>query len=206
MRVMSLTHNKKRIKKFNPNRFTTDRLKAIAKLSFFETGPQLAQEYLEKHGIYLIIERHLPKTYLDGAALLLDDGSPVVGLTLRYDRIDNFWFCLLHELAHIILHLGKNNHHLFLDDMDVRIQNDKKTKGIEEEADSLAMESLIPDEIWASSTVRINPSTKNVLALSEELRIHPACIAGRIRYEKNNFKLLSRLIGSGRIRKFFAVS
>jgi HTH-type transcriptional regulator/antitoxin HigA len=206
MRVISLTHNKKLIKKYNPNSFTPDSLKTIAKLSFFETGPQLAREYLEKQGIYLIIERHLPKTYLDGAALLLDDGSPVVGLTLRYDRIDNFWFCLLHELAHIILHLGKNNQHLFLDDMDVRIQNDKKNNGIEEEADSLAMESLIPSEIWASSTVRINPSTRNVLALSEELRIHPACIAGRIRYEKNNFKLLSRLIGSGKIRKFFAVS
>ena len=50
--------------------------------------------------------RHLPrrrsplaKTYLDGAALKLADGTPVVGLTLRYDRIDSFWFCLLHELA-----------------------------------------------------------------------------------------------------------
>ncbi len=204
MRVVSLTSNKKLIKKFNPNSFTPDSLKEIAKLSFFATGPQLAQEYLEKHGIYLITERHLPKTYLDGAALLLDDGTPVVGLTLRYDRIDNFWFCLLHELAHIVLHLGKNNHHLFVDDMDVRIQNNTKSKGIEEEADALAMESLIPNEIWASSTVRINPSTRNVLALSEALKIHPACIAGRIRYENNNFKLLSRLVASGKIRKIFA--
>jgi HTH-type transcriptional regulator/antitoxin HigA len=205
MRVMSLTYKKRLFKKFNPDNFTSDNLTEIAKLSFFETGPQLAREYLEKHGIHLIIERHLQKTYLDGAALLLDDGSPVVGLTLRYDRIDNFWFCLLHELAHIILHLGKDNHHLFVDDMDVRIPDDKNSKNIEKEADHLAMESLIPNEIWTSSTAKMNPTTKNILALSEHLRIHPACIAGRIRYENNNFKLLSRIVGSGKIRKLFAV-
>jgi HTH-type transcriptional regulator / antitoxin HigA len=205
MRVMSLAYKKKLFKTFNPDSFTSDNLTEIAKLSFFETGPQLAREYLEKHGIHLIIERHLQKTYLDGAAFLLDDGSPVVGLTLRYDRIDNFWFCLLHELAHIILHLGKNDHQLFVDDMDVRIPDDKKRKSIEEEADHLAMESVIPNEIWTSSTAKMNPTTKNVLALSEHLRIHPACIAGRIRYENNNFKLLSRLVGSGSIRKLFAV-
>ncbi|NJL20730.1 MAG: hypothetical protein HC895_07860 [Leptolyngbyaceae cyanobacterium SM1_3_5] len=49
---------------------------------------------------------HLPQTYLDGAALLLPDGTPVVALTLRYDRIDNFWFVLLHELGHILLPAG----------------------------------------------------------------------------------------------------
>jgi hypothetical protein len=45
--------------------------------------------------------KHLPRTYLDGAALQLGDGTPVIGLTLRYDRLNNFWFCSLHELAHI---------------------------------------------------------------------------------------------------------
>ena len=51
---------------------------------------------------------HMPRTHLDGAALQLADGTPVIGLTLRYDRLDNFWFCLLHELAHIGRHLRKN--------------------------------------------------------------------------------------------------
>ena len=49
---------------------------------------------------------HLPRTHLDGAALKSHEGRPVIGLTLRYDRIDNFWFTLLHELAHVGLHLG----------------------------------------------------------------------------------------------------
>jgi HTH-type transcriptional regulator/antitoxin HigA len=90
--------------------------------------------------------------------------------------------------------------------MDARIPNDTKNKSIEDEADHLAMESLMPDKIWSTSTARMDPTAKNVLALSQELRIHPACIAGRVRYENNNFRLLSRLVGSGKIRKFFAVS
>ena len=105
----------------------------------------------------------------------------------------------------MILHLGKDNHRMFVDDMDARIPDDTKSKSIEEEADQLAMEALIPAEIWDFSIVRVEPTTKNVYALSEDLRIHPACIAGRIRHENNNFRLLSRLVGSGEIRKLFTV-
>jgi HTH-type transcriptional regulator / antitoxin HigA len=60
-----------------------------------------ATEFLAKHGVHLVCLEHLPRTYLDGAALQLPDSTPVVGLRLRYDRLDNFWFCLPHELAHI---------------------------------------------------------------------------------------------------------
>ena len=84
---------------------TLDFLTKVARLSWSEDGPRLAKELLARDGIALVIERHLPKTYLDGVALRLGDGRPVIGLTLRYDRIDNFWFCLLHELAHVGRHM-----------------------------------------------------------------------------------------------------
>ena len=205
MRIMSLAQKKPLQRKFNPTNFTSDSLKEIAKLSFFHEGPLLAREFLEKHGIHLIIERHLPKTYLDGAAFLLEDSTPVVGLTLRYDRIDNFWFCLLHELAHIVLHLGKENQSLFVDDMDIRASGTGKQKDIEYEADYLARESLIPNEVWSSSIAKSNPTKSNVLELAEHLKVHPACIAGKVRFEQNNFKLLSRLVGSGNIRTLFEI-
>lgn len=205
MRVMVLAQKNTLQKKFDHANFTSDSLREIAKLSFFDKGPLLAREFLEKHGIHLIIERHLPKTYLDGAALLLEDSTPVVGLTLRYDRIDNFWFCLLHELAHIILHLGKENQNLFVDDMNVRSFGRGKQNDIEDEADSLAIESLIPNKIWSTAAAKSNPTKKNVLELAEYLKIHPACIAGKVRFEQNNFKLLSKLVGSGQIRILFEV-
>ena len=205
MRIMALAQKNTPQRKFDHSNFTSDSLREIAKLSFFDEGPLLAREFLEKHGIHLIIERHLPKTYLDGAALLLEDSTPVVGLTLRYDRIDNFWFCLLHELAHIVLHLGKENQKIFIDDMDVRTSVGRKQNSIEAAADWLAIESLIPNEVWCSSAAKSNPTKKNVLKLAEHLKIHPACIAGKVRFEQNNFKLLSRLVGSGKIRNFFEI-
>ena len=55
---------------------------------------------LARWGVRFVLLRHLPKTYLDGAAFWLAEG-PVVALTLRYDRIDAFWFTLMHELAHL---------------------------------------------------------------------------------------------------------
>ncbi len=94
-------------------------LQEVARLSYFDNGPLLAREYLEKHGIHLIVVPHLPKTYLDGAAILMPDETPVIGLTLRHDRIDNFWFCLLHELAHVSKHLSASER-IIVDDLDLR--------------------------------------------------------------------------------------
>ncbi len=92
----------------------------VAKLSWSADGPKLAQEFLAKHGIYLVYVEHLPRTHLDGAALQLADGTPVVGLTLRYDRLDNFWFCLLHELAHVGRHMTNMRSEAFVDDLSLR--------------------------------------------------------------------------------------
>ena len=49
---------------------------------------------LKNNGIHFIIVPHLSKTFLDGAAFWVE-GKPVIALTLRYDRIDAFWFTLL---------------------------------------------------------------------------------------------------------------
>lgn len=177
-------------------------LRKIARLSYFSNGPLLAREYLEKQGIHLIVVSHLSKTYLDGAAMLLPDGSPVVGLTLRYDRLDNFWFCLLHELAHIIKHLSKNKQ-IIVDDLDLRKHEHAAIDPVEQEADELASASLIPPKYRDQINSHQIPSTEQVKAQAERLKIHPAIIAGRIRYELNNFRILSQLVGHGKARVLF---
>lgn len=68
-------------------------------------GPRAAVAALADAGIAVVVEPHLPRTQLDGAAFLLPGGTPVIGVTVRHDRLDNFWFTLCHELAHILLHL-----------------------------------------------------------------------------------------------------
>ncbi len=180
-------------------------LQEVARLSYFDNGPLLAKEYLEKHGIHLIVVPHLPKTYLDGAAIMLPDGTPVIGLTLRYDRIDYFWFCLLHELAHVSKHLSAS-HRLIIDDLDLRGKKVETEDIIEKEADEMTRNGLIPKRIWDRKSVSGKASTEEVYALAEKLKIHPAIIAGRIRFEQNNYKLLSRHVGNKQIRKHFADS
>jgi HTH-type transcriptional regulator/antitoxin HigA len=121
-----------------------DFLRQLARLSWSDEGPRLAKEFLAKHGIPLVLVQHLPRTYLDGAALKLGDGTPVVGLTLRYDRVDNFWFCLLHELAHVGRHMERDGAASFVDDLSLRNIEGVRRDPKETVADVWAEEALVP--------------------------------------------------------------
>ena len=173
-------------------------MREIAHLSVFEDGPQRAQKRLADHGIALVVERHLARTHLDGAVLRLHDGRPVIGLTLRYDRIDSFWFSLMHELAHVGLHLDKGEDGPFIDDLSLNVSDP-----LEEEADQHALDALIPPEVWESNPVRERASVLAVYDLAQEVGVHPAVIAGRVRHERGNYRLLSQLVGSGKVRRQF---
>ena len=183
---------------YRPGTVTEQFMREVAHLSVHEDGPRRAQDYLAEHGIALVVERHLPRTHLDGAALLLGNGRPVIGLTLRYDRIDNFWFSLMHELAHVGLHLDNGEEEPFIDDLSLRV-----TDPHEQEADQHAQDALIPPGIWESSPVRERATVMSVFDLAQELGVHPAVIAGRVRHEKGNYRLLSQLVGSGKVRRQF---
>lgn len=178
-----------------------DFLRELARLSYLTEGPKLAKEFLNKSGIHLIFERHLPKTHLDGAALKLPDGSPVVALTLRHDRLDNFWFTLFHELAHVALHLDKDGVEAFFDDLEEGGKIDK----YEKDADRLASESLIPDSEWRK--VKLTPKSlpAEVLAFAQSLRISPAIPAGRVHYESKCYTVFKSLICSGKLRPMFDI-
>jgi HTH-type transcriptional regulator/antitoxin HigA len=205
IRVQSVARKNPLKTKYVKNSIKLGTMQEVARLSYFDNGPLLAKEYLEKHGIHLIVVPHLPKTYLDGAAILLPDGTPVIGLTLRYDRIDYFWFCLLHELAHVSKHLSTSDR-LIIDDLDLRGKKVEKEDIIEKEADEMTRNGLIPKRIWDRNPISGKASTAEIYALAEKLKIHPAIIAGRIRFEQKNYRLLSRHVGNKQIRKHFADS
>ncbi|MBF0530611.1 MAG: ImmA/IrrE family metallo-endopeptidase, partial [Deltaproteobacteria bacterium] len=152
------------------------------------------------HGIHLVVVAHLPQTYLDGAAMFLADKTPVIGLTLRHDRVDNFWFALLHELAHLGRHLDDGNE-VFIDDHNLRKREGENL--MEKEADEWAEEALMPADKWDECLIRGAANEAMVVALAEKLEVNPAVIAGRIRFEQNNYRLLTRLVGQGEIRKHF---
>ena len=183
---------------------TLEFLRELARLSWLEEGPRLAKEFLAKHGIVLVIVRHLSKTYLDGAALKLGDGTPVVALTLRHDRLDNFWFCLLHELAHIGRQMDVDGDAAFLDDLTLRNLEGTPDKK-ELQADEWAEEALIPRTAWEASAVRDRPTPTAVINLANSLGVHPAIVAGRVRHERKNFHLLSQFVGARQVRQRFGM-
>ncbi len=173
-------------------------MRNLAQLSLSENGPSLAIDFLSARGVVLVIETHLSGTYLDGATFFYDRTRPVIGLTIRFDRLDNFWFTLMHEVAHIALHRTDEIEGYF-DDLEFQHTDAKH----ERDADILAREALIPEAEWTKSPARTWPSPEAATLLAESLNIHPAIVAGRIRFETNSYKILSNIIGYHEVRKHF---
>ncbi len=177
-----------------------DWLSQLVSLSLESDSLVKVKDLLLQHGIILIIEEHLPGTYLDGAAMKLDSGNPVIALTLRYDRLDHFWFVLFHELAHVFLHIDSLLGMDYFDESDSGVED-----SIEKEADKYAMDTLISEQSWKTCISRFLPSDTSVISDATRLGIHPSIIAGRIRKEKKNYTLFNSLIGLNTVRKQFGV-
>jgi HTH-type transcriptional regulator/antitoxin HigA len=76
----------------------------------------------------------------------------------------------------------------------------------EVQADEWAEEALIPRAIWGTSAVRHQPTPMSVINLANALQVHPAIVAGKIRHEQRNFRLLSQLVGTGQVRRHFGLA
>jgi HTH-type transcriptional regulator/antitoxin HigA len=174
-------------------------MKKLVKLSVNENGVLLAIDFLKKNGIIVVIEPHFVKTHLDGAVILIDKNNPIIGLTLRHDRLDNFWFTLMHELAHISLHFS-HNVDLYYDEIE-GVSSDINDK--EKEAEHLAQEILLPNEKWEISPAKLMPSPMAAKSLARELEVHVAIIAGQIRYRNNKYIYLNKIVNSEKVRKYF---
>ena len=186
--------------KFNPNILDKSVVEKMIYLSGLKDGPLSAKEFLQNKGIKLVIVPHFKRTYLDGAALVNKKGEPIIALSLRYDRLDNFWFTLAHELAHLALgHVHSTQALCIIDDLDLIEPQDE----IENEADELARESLIPSQLWNSHPARNTGKLKDILDLAAKADIHKSIVAGRIRYERNNYRLLWPHVGKDMVRKLF---
>lgn len=182
---------------FDPAAINQKFVSTLRALSLHTEGPKLAMSLLEHYGIAVVIEAHLQGTHLDGAALRMAGGSPVMALTLRYDRLDNFWFCLFHELAHVTKHLCGDEADAYFDNLDA------KADGAETEADQFALDGLIPPTEWAKIKKTPKITAKRILEEARRLVVHPAVIAGRIRRERHDYTKFSQLVGQGQVRALF---
>ncbi|TXR54509.1 ImmA/IrrE family metallo-endopeptidase [Reinekea thalattae] len=172
------------VENYNPERLTDDFMRSLANLSVYSDGPTKAVEALNSIGIRVVfVEKHA-KTYLDGAAFLVDGSQPVIALTLRYNRLDNFWFTLLHEVAHVKLHLNGDTFWI-LDNLD-----DEAADAIEQEANDLAQQSLIPSELWNGTIA----DEYDVEQVAIKAKVSKAIVAGRYRHEQKDHSRFSNLV------------
>jgi HTH-type transcriptional regulator/antitoxin HigA len=167
---------------------------ALARLSALPDGLDRVSDALLRLGIIFVVAEHLPGTYLDGAAMCRpSDSAPIIAVTLRHDRLDNFWFTLLHEFCHVAKHLNADRP-LILDDLDVTTSND-----IEDEADRFAQDTLIHPAIWDRHASR-DLSSEALLQIADEAQIDPAIVAGRWQREFKDYRRFSKLVGRGQVR------
>ncbi len=183
---------------FDASRLNQKSITHLVHLSNSASGPRDALDYLEKLGIKVVIESSLPGMRADGASFVASNFGPVIALTLRYDRLDSFWFTLLHELAHIILHLRDNSDKVFVDSIedDDLVELDE----VEAEANAFAKDAFVPRDAWLRSDAFRFGTESAIIALAKKFEIHPAVVAGRLRFERKRYQAFSQLLGVNQVR------
>lgn len=152
-------------------------------------------QILRDLGIILVHQPAIPTAKVDGCAFLLGDGRPVIALSLRYTRLDYYWFTVMHELAHLCLHEGQ----LFspiLDDLD-----EPESAVIEVQANMLARDSLIPRNVWRSCPAKYSLREEDVVAFADSVNVAPQIVAGRLRKELRRHDLFSGLVHQYNVRE-----
>jgi HTH-type transcriptional regulator/antitoxin HigA len=170
----------------------------LVRASAADDGPRRAVNIAREHGVVIIVEPQIAGVTLDGAAFLLGQ-TPVIGITLRHDRIDNFWFTLMHEVGHVFVHYNSGLSGGFFDEDLERESADQ----MEEEANQFASSMLVPPERWRNSTVRIARSAAPVEKFAKQLGIHPAIVFGKIRKDRDDYRIFTELVGLGQVRRQF---
>ena len=152
----------------------------LRELAAYPEEARHVSKTLAEYGIrYLIIEP-LPGDKIDGATLWLDEKSPVIVMSLRYDRIDAFWFTLLHEFYHVVHEDASID-----DDLcgEGQVPSIVKVK-VERKADLEASKRLVPLENLNSFIMRVSPlySKKRIVQFAHTVEIHPGIIVGQLQH------------------------
>lgn len=148
---------------------------------------QQVPRILSESGVRFIIVEPLPQSRIDGACFWLDDKSPVIALTLRYDRIDWFWHTLAHELAHIQNKDGigvSADIPLDTDLVGEQSKPDESRPPFERNADKFAMEFLIPQMKLDDFISRVHPlySKQRIEGFAAGIKVHPGVVVGQLQH------------------------
>ena len=176
-------------------KLTQGELREVALRSVDPQAARLLPTIIAKLGIILVYVRALPGMKADGAVFHLSTGHPVIAMSLRFPRLDYFWFTLRHELSHLVLHNEKLKEPVFFD-----IEADESDK-YEKAANRLAKDSIVHRESWRNCAPKYDTSDNAVYAYAAEQGVHPSLIAGLLRKESGNYKRYSSIINEHDVRE-----
>lgn len=171
------------------NTFNFDNLNQLIKNLnniFYENSetPEKVKAVLNQFGVKMLLIDKLEKTPIDGFSFW-SEKNPAIALTLRYNRIDNFAFTIMHEIGHIDLHLRNDRDRKFMD-----LTRKQHLDKCETEADNYAQEKLISNAIWQEILDNHLPlNDEKIKALGETHKINPAILLGRVSYEMGYYAM-----------------
>lgn len=161
---------------------------ALPRLRALLSAPEEARhvpKILQECGIRLVIVEALKSSQIDGVCLWLDEHSPVIGMTMRFDRMDNFWFVLRHELEHVLQRHGMSAPSLDVDLNGEVVDEDERI------ANAAASEFCAPKariESFINRKAPIFPE-RDFLGLAKVLGVHPSLVAGQIQFKTGRYEL-----------------
>jgi HTH-type transcriptional regulator / antitoxin HigA len=165
----------------------------LKQLLFSAEEARKVPRILAESGIRFLLVEALPSSKIDGVCFWLSPTAPVIALTTRFDRIDNFWFVLRHEMEHVLRRDGLANATTMLD---ADLEGDRAGTGenVEEEeraANEAAADFCVPKKMMDAFYVRRAPLFReaDIIAFSRMIKVHPGIIAGQLRHRTNKYHL-----------------
>lgn len=167
---------------------------AISKIEPLRGHPEHARKIpriLAEAGIRFVIVEGLKGGKIDGVCLWLNDKSPVIGMTIRFDRIDNFLFVLRHELEHVRNRDGLDGEAMLDVDIGHGARSELKPSIAQQEeiADAAAADFCVPSDMMEAFIRRKSPyfSERDLIGFSRSLKIHPGLVAGQLQRHTGHY-------------------
>lgn len=174
------------VKPFSEAAFTS----ALSKLKTLLRDPEGTRQVpriLAEAGVRFLIVETLPQTRIDGACLWLNEKSPVIAMSLRFDRIDSFWHTLLHECAHVKHRDGlEDGAMLDVDLVGEDSRDDAEKPASEVRADDFAADFSIQKSDLDNFILRVRPlfSKVKIQGLAARLNVHQGIVVGQLQKKK----------------------
>lgn len=175
-----------KVTSFDPSSFKA-KLPGLKSLLANAEDVRQVPKLLSELGVRCVVVEHLPETRIDGACFWLDERSPVVSLSLRFDRIDFFWFTLLHELGHV--HAGDGRDEPIQPDIDLVGGDEEAAKNkpkVERDADAFASSFILAEAQLNNFIARVRPlfSKQKVDGFAAVQKVHPGLVVGQLQHRK----------------------